>query len=133
MHCPLGCCTGAARLRCIVRRDAARPRQRRRRGVSLTSTPTATDTDALAAYVREIERWRAHRVDELTAPDGWLTLIGLEWLRPGPNRIGAADENDVVLAAGPAHLGVIMLSADGRAHLQLAPGVDARIDGENRT
>jgi uncharacterized protein (DUF1684 family) len=101
--------------------------------VSLTSTPTTPDTDTLNAYVREIERWRVHRVEELTAPDGWLTLIGLEWLRPGPNRIGAAMENDVVLGAGPAYLGVITLSVDGRAHLQLAPGVAARIDGAEQT
>jgi uncharacterized protein len=80
----------------------------------------------------EIERWRAERVEALTAPDGWLTLIGLEWLQPGPNRVGAAAENDIVLAAGPAHLGVITLSADGRAHLQLAPDADARIGGEER-
>lgn len=101
--------------------------------MTLTSTKDAQASNADAAYRDEIERWRAERVDALTASDGWLTLIGLEWLQPGPNRVGAAAENDIVLATGPAHLGVITLSADGRAHLHLAPDSDARIGGSERT
>ncbi len=97
--------------------------------VSLMSMKTARENEASDSYVDEIERWRRERVEQLTAPDGWLTLIGLEWLKPGPNRVGSAAENDIVLSTGPAHLGVITLAADGRAHLQLTPGVDARIDG----
>jgi len=97
------------------------------------STRTARENEAFDPYVREIERWRAQRVEQLTAPDGWLTLIGLEWLQPGPNHVGTAAENDIVLSTGPAQLGVITLAADGRAHLQLAPGVNARIGGTEQT
>jgi uncharacterized protein (DUF1684 family) len=100
--------------------------------VSLTRTKDAQATRELDTYRGEIERWRAQRVEALTAPDGWLTLIGLEWLEPGLNRIGAAAENDIVIDAGPAHLGVITLDADGRASVQLAPAANARIDGEER-
>jgi uncharacterized protein (DUF1684 family) len=88
---------------------------------------------AVATYVDEIERWRKWRIERLTAPDGWLTLIGLEWLQPGVNRIGAAAENDIVIGAGPAHLGTITLAEDGRASLRLVPGVDAQIEGTDRT
>ena len=84
-------------------------------------------------YIDEIERWRARRVEQLRAPDGWLTLIGLEWLQPGPNRIGSGAGNDIVLAVGPAYLGVITLTDDGHTQIQLAPGIDAHIDGTDQT
>ena len=31
-------------------------------------------------HAREVEEWRATRLTRLTREDGWLTLIGLEWL-----------------------------------------------------
>ena len=90
----------------------------------------AADTDP---YTRQIEQWRADRVARLTAPDGWLSLIGLEWLHPGANRVGSADDNDIVLKAGPAHLGTVTLAADGSLHIALAPDAGATIDGKPAT
>ncbi len=94
-----------------------------------TENPTAFD--ASDPYAREIAAWRARRVAQLAAPDGWLALVGLEWLRPGPNRIGTAPDNDIVLAVGPAHLGTITL-ADDRARLRVAPGIEATFDDTRR-
>src|SRR5206468_7374486 len=34
-------------------------------------------------YREDIERWRQRREAELRADDGWLTVAGLFWLRPG--------------------------------------------------
>ena len=34
-------------------------------------------------YRREIEQWREQREAELKAEDGWLTVTGLFWLKPG--------------------------------------------------
>ena len=34
-------------------------------------------------YVERIERWRAERLERLTSPEGWLSLIGLHWLHEG--------------------------------------------------
>ena len=68
------------------------------------------DTDR--EYRQEIERWHAARIKRLAAPDGWLSLIGLEWLKPGANRIGSAADNDIVLVKAPAHLGTIEWSDD---------------------
>jgi uncharacterized protein len=90
-------------------------------------TVHAADT---TAYVRQIEQWRADRVARLTAPDGWLSLIGLEWLSQGANRIGAAPDNDIVLKAGPAHLGTITLAADGRLRITLDQHAGATVDGQ---
>ncbi|MFC5441362.1 DUF1684 domain-containing protein [Rhodanobacter ginsenosidimutans] len=79
---------------------------------------------------RDVEQWRADRVARLTAPAGWLSLIGLEWLQPGDNRIGSAADNDIVVSAMPAYLGVVNLRADGSVHLALAADSGALIDGK---
>lgn len=82
------------------------------------------------SHRRETEAWRRTRVAELTAPDGWITLVGLHFLRDGDNRVGSASDNEVVLAKGPAHVGRATLAPDGKVTLALAAGVDARIDGK---
>jgi len=86
--------------------------------------------EAVSSHAREIEQWRIDRVQRLTAVDGWLSLIGLEWLQQGANRLGSAPDNDIVLKAGPAHLGTLTLAADGGMHLQLAEGSGATVDGK---
>jgi uncharacterized protein (DUF1684 family) len=77
-----------------------------------------------------INRLRAERLADLTAPGGWLSLIGLEWLKSGRNAIGAGDENDVRLSVGPAHLGAITQAADGSLSIVLRPDTGALIDGK---
>jgi hypothetical protein len=70
---------------------------------------TATSQDA--AWRQELAAWRAQRASEVSAPDGWLTLVGLEWLKPGFNSFGAAADNKIqLLAQAPAHLGILTLS-----------------------
>jgi uncharacterized protein (DUF1684 family) len=59
-----------------------------------------------------IEAWRASRHERLMRPDGWLTLVGLEWLKEGENRIGSAAENDIRLSGGPAYWGSLVLEGD---------------------
>ncbi|HZX71034.1 MAG TPA: DUF1684 domain-containing protein [Rhodanobacter sp.] len=81
-------------------------------------------------YKQSIEQWRVDRVERLTAPAGWLSLIGLEWLKPGDNRIGSAADNDIVLKTGPAHLGVVRLAVDGSMQISLTAGSGALIDGK---
>lgn len=50
-----------------------------------------------AAHAAEIRSWRAERLARLTAEDGWLTLVGLYWLKPGENTFGRAPGNAIVL------------------------------------
>lgn len=80
-------------------------------------------------YEDELNSERAARVQRLTAPDGWLSLIGLHFLAAGDNTVGSAADNQVVLAAGPARLGNVAVDASGRALLQVTPGVEVRING----
>jgi uncharacterized protein (DUF1684 family) len=86
--------------------------------------------DIEADYARSVERWHAVRIERLTAPNGWLSLVGLEWLRPGTNRIGSAADNDIVLARAPPHLGTIEWTQDGTLSIVLDRGTHATIDGE---
>ncbi|SFS01219.1 hypothetical protein SAMN05216570_1501 [Dyella sp. OK004] len=81
-------------------------------------------------YSQEIQQWRDKRTANLTAPSGWLSLIGLEWLNEGDNRVGSAADNDIVLKAGPAHLGVVQLGKDGAVHIKLAADSGATVDGK---
>lgn len=82
-----------------------------------------------ADYVKTIEAERAKREQRLQAPDGWLTLIGLHFLKLGPNTIGTAKDNSIVLAKGPAHLGTVIMNPDGRCAVTLNPATGAQIDG----
>jgi uncharacterized protein (DUF1684 family) len=63
------------------------------------------------AYAKEIAQWQTQRLAELKSEDGWLTLVGLFWLKEGDNKIGSDKSNDIVLSneqIGP-HGGVFVL------------------------
>jgi uncharacterized protein len=71
-------------------------------GISALGAP-AGDSD--------LAQWRAQRAKNLSAPDGWLTLVGLDWMQPGRNSIGLAADNSLRLKGrAPEHLGVIEVS-----------------------
>jgi uncharacterized protein (DUF1684 family) len=57
--------------------------------------------------------WRTQHASDLQKPDGWLSLIGLEWLEPGETSIGSAGDNKIRLPnTAPAHLAVLKLEND---------------------
>lgn len=62
-------------------------------------------------YTDSIRVWQQQRDASLRSPDGWLTLAGLFWLKPGDNTIGSADSNDFVLpkSSVPPQLGRLHL------------------------
>jgi uncharacterized protein (DUF1684 family) len=54
--------------------------------------------------------WRTQHATDLQKPDGWLSLVGLEWLEPGETSIGSAQDNKIHLpSAAPAHIGILKL------------------------
>jgi uncharacterized protein (DUF1684 family) len=69
---------------------------------------------ATSTYTDSIREWQQRRDKSLRSPDGWLTLVGLFWLKPGDNTIGSADSNDFVLPKGsaPARAGTLRLHDD---------------------
>jgi uncharacterized protein len=48
-------------------------------------------------YHEEIEKWRQKRVTDLKAPDGWLSVTGLYWLKPGETKVGSDPASDLLL------------------------------------
>ncbi len=68
--------------------------------------------NAVMARPHEYQAWQQWRLDRLQQPDGWLSLVGLEWLHVGDNRIGSAADNDIQLSHGPEYLGNLHLSRD---------------------
>ncbi|PJA40722.1 MAG: hypothetical protein CO182_07700 [Lysobacterales bacterium CG_4_9_14_3_um_filter_62_6] len=89
---------------------------------------TSAVPDAAASHRAEVERWRQGRLERLQKPDGWLSLIGLHWLGEGEQSFGSASDNDIVLAAGPAHFGRLRV-VDGAVQLRADPSANAVIEG----
>ena len=85
-------------------------------------------------YPRSIVDWRAEREEELKGPDGWLNLAGLYWLDPGVTRMGAAPDNDIVLADLPAapYLGAFVWE-NGTVEFRADPGAEVVSNGERVT
>ena len=78
---------------------------------SMADQPTA-ELQVFNNHQQAIEAWRASRHERLAKPDGWLTLVALEWLKDGANRVGSATDNDIQLPGGPAYWGSVILKDD---------------------
>lgn len=105
-------------------------------GVAMTVAACSPSNDGAAPtdWAAADAAWHAERIERLTAPDGWLSLVGLHWIEPGVHRIGSADDCDIRLNTGPDHLGTLVREGDA---LRFAPaeGVaaatgEAPIEGE---
>jgi hypothetical protein len=79
-----------------------------------------------AAYEESIRAWQKHRDAGLRSQDGWLTLVGLFWLKPGVNTIGSGEKNDCVLPKGSAAEHVGTLDWKGNEVVFAAPGEKPR-------
>lgn len=90
----------------------------------LTAGSPAYDAASTAA-------WREKREAELKSAEGWLTVAGLYFLKPGANSIGTDSASDVILPqrAGLPSAGAIDFTPPGKVVLQLAQGVPAQLDG----
>ncbi len=84
-----------------------------------------------SSYQAEIEKWRHAREASLTADGGWLTVVGLFWLKEGKNTVGTARENAFVLPKGsaPGKVGVFEFQ-NGRVSFEAALGVNVTVNGK---
>jgi uncharacterized protein (DUF1684 family) len=110
--------------------------------ILLTSTPQAQMSDSQPrfltvqtapshpdhVYLAALQQWRAQRAAALTAPDGWFSLVALEWLKPGETTVGSAPDNNVRLASAPAHLATLRLSGTSVELTATATGLT--VDGK---
>jgi len=93
-------------------------------GAVLAAAPSARSIDP--DYAHEIDGWRAKREEGLRAPDGWLAVVGLHWLREGTSTIGSAKGNDIVLPlSAPPRVGTLDFT-NGKAVIHVAPGVTVK-------
>ncbi len=65
-----------------------------------------------AVWQDGVEQWHRGRIERLRQPDGWLSLVGLEWIEPGDNVVGAGPEASIQLPDGtaPDRVGVLTLT-----------------------
>jgi len=74
-------------------------------GPALNSTSAAEQS-----WQNELSTWRSKRAAGLQAPEGWLSLIGLDWLKEGDNSFGGAEDNRFQIEAHlPAHLAIVRM------------------------
>lgn len=94
--------------------------------------PTApSSTGATAAPDADLAAFRAERVASLKGDEGWLTLVGLLWLKPGDNTFGRGERNSLVLddPALPERAGTFRVH-DGRVTFTAARGAHVTVDGK---
>lgn len=96
-------------------------------------------TLALAAqapdpYRASVDAWHAAREARLAAEDGWLTLIGRDWLKPGANALGSDPAAEVRLPAwaAPAKAGTFILEG-GKVRFRPVPGAGILLNGAPAT
>jgi uncharacterized protein (DUF1684 family) len=105
--------------------------------MTLFAWQSATGADSKsgddAAWQRDLLAWRAKRASNLQAPEGWLSLIALGWLKEGDNIIGAAEDCRVqITGKAPAHIAVVHLEKNALRLLPPAGGFpkDLLVDGQ---
>jgi uncharacterized protein (DUF1684 family) len=65
-------------------------------------------------WIKQLQVWRIDHAASLSAPEGWLSLVGLEWLNPGSNSFGTSADSRIRLhAPGNVQFGVIDVEQNG--------------------
>ena len=92
--------------------------------------PNPTAGAGGTVYRQQIEAWRRQREERLKADDGWLTVVGLAWLKPGVNRFGSDPASDVALpTSAPPHAGLFRVDGQ-QVTVEVAPGVPVTFAGQ---
>jgi uncharacterized protein (DUF1684 family) len=90
--------------------------------VAMLSLAVASDgknAEDQSTWQRDLLAWHAARATNLQAPEGWLSLIALGWLKEGDNSFGSAEDSRVQIAGkAPAHIAVVRLE---KGALRLLP------------
>ncbi len=81
------------------------------------------------AYQRSIAEYRAQTEAKLKADEGWLTVVGLDWLKEGENRVGSNPSFEVRLPkAAPDRVGTLTLKG-GKVRFRPERGVAVTFNG----
>ncbi len=96
------------------------------------TTRAEVNAPSAAQQAAEAQQWRKAYADDLKNPDGWLSLVALQWLPNGDTAIGSAADNKLKLQHVPAHVGVFR-QRSGRVEFLAPPeGVSpsVQLDGK---
>jgi uncharacterized protein (DUF1684 family) len=102
---------------------------------SLAAGADSKNSDDQGSWQRDLLAWRAQRATNLQAPEGWLSLIALGWLKEGDNSFGSAEDSRVQIAGkAPAHIAVVRWDKE-KGTLRLLPPAegfpkDLLVDGQ---
>lgn len=72
--------------------------------------------------------WQAERHRSLAAPEGWLSLVGLHFLKEGENAAGSDPALPVTLPGAPPRVGAFQLAGD-RVTFRAEPGAGVTLKG----
>ena len=65
---------------------------------TIVSTQASDESYSVDDYnLEEFQNWKSDRLANLKRPFGWLSLIGLEWVKEGSERVGSHPDSDIVL------------------------------------
>ena len=82
-------------------------------------------------YRASVDAWHAAREVRLGSEDGWLSLVGLDWLKPGENTLGTAPGSTALLPQGTAPAKAALLVLEGATvRLKPLPGSGLLLNGE---
>ncbi len=100
--------------------------------VSIALASDAKASDDQASWQQDLMAWRAKRATGLQAPEGWLSLIALGWLKEGDNTFGSAADCRVQIGKGPAHIAIVRLEKGALRLLPPSEGFpkDLLVDGQ---
>jgi hypothetical protein len=87
-----------------------------------------------ANYRAEVEKWRQQHEQNLRSDDGWLTVVGLFWLKEGVNTVGTGAGNSFALPphSAPEQVGAFEFHG-GRTVFRSAPGATVTVNGKPAT
>ena len=82
-------------------------------------------------HAAEIGAWHKGRIERLKSENGWLTLVGLDWLAEGENPIGSAEDSVVGFPKemSPARAGVLILEGK-QVRLKAVAGSPLTVNGQ---
>jgi uncharacterized protein (DUF1684 family) len=97
------------------------------------TTSFAADSQPPANWQKDLLAWHAERAKNLQAPNGWLSLVGLEWLKPGDNSVGSGAGSALKLKSQAVpNLGIVRLNSNSIDLLPPPSGYPAglQVDGK---
>jgi uncharacterized protein (DUF1684 family) len=75
--------------------------------VVIAASTVAAITPPDSAYQNDFDKWKQHLTE--SRKRNWLSLVGLFWMKPGANKFGSANDNDIVLPSVPLHAATFLL------------------------